>query len=93
MTKQDLIHKLRHRGVGESLAEVDRFLAVLGEVLIETVVEEGEVVLPKVGRFTKVLHKERNGRNMHTGELISIPAKQVVKFRPFTNLKESVKNG
>ena len=42
----------------------------------------GEFVLPGVGELVRVKKKGRTGRNPLTGEVIRIPAKTVIKFRP-----------
>lgn len=42
----------------------------------------GEFVLPGVGELVRVKKKGRTGRNPLTGEVVRIPAKTVVKFRP-----------
>lgn len=48
----------------------------------------GEVRLRGLGSFNHVNRAARIGRNPQTGEAISIPAKQVVKFRAAKELGE-----
>ena len=44
---------------------------------------DGEVRLAGFGIFKVHTRKERIGRNPSTGESITIPEKQVVKFKPY----------
>jgi len=44
---------------------------------------DGEVRLAGFGIFKLQVRKERIGRNPSTGESITIPEKQVVKFKPY----------
>jgi DNA-binding protein HU-beta len=43
----------------------------------------GEVVFPGFGRLRVETRQARKGHNPKTGEAIDIPAKQVIKFKPF----------
>lgn len=45
------------------------------------------VRLTGVGTLTPIESKQRNGRNLRTGELIIIPAKKSVKFKGAIELK------
>ena len=44
---------------------------------------DGEVRLAGFGIFKIHVRKERQGRNPKTGEILTIPEKQVVKFKPY----------
>ena len=44
---------------------------------------DGEVRLAGFGIFKIHVRKERQGRNPSTGEILTIPEKQVVKFKPY----------
>jgi len=50
--------------------------------------EKGYVKIPGFGKFVK-LHREARDRKSF-GKMVSIPAKDVVKFRPLKNLKQLV---
>ncbi len=47
-------------------------------------------LIPGIGKLVLVDRAERQGRNPATGETITIPAKQVVKFRVAKACKDSV---
>ena len=90
MTKSELVAKVAAQaGVTKASAErcVNAFIAVLAEAL-----EKGErVALPGFGVFNTKERKARKGRNPRTGEVIEIPARKVVVFRPGKTLAEKVK--
>ena len=47
-------------------------------------------LIPGIGKLVLVQRAERQGRNPATGESITIPAKQVVKFRVAKACKDAV---
>ncbi len=47
-------------------------------------------LVPGIGKLVLVQRAERQGRNPATGESITIPAKQVVKFRVAKACKDAV---
>ena len=52
--------------------------------------KKGAFVFPGIGKSVLVKRKARIGRNPGTGEQIKIPAKTVVKIRPFKAFKEAI---
>jgi len=65
---------------------IENFVLALTDVLAE-----GEDVnLTPFGKFEVVERAAREGRNPQTGETMSIPAKNAVKFKPSKGLKEIV---
>ncbi|MFU8781199.1 MAG: HU family DNA-binding protein [Kiritimatiellia bacterium] len=47
-------------------------------------------LIPGIGKLVLVARAERQGRNPATGEAITIPAKQVLKFRVAKACKDAV---
>lgn len=47
-------------------------------------------VIPGLGKLVLVERKARQGRNPKTGEIITIPAKKVVKFRVAKQAKDAI---
>lgn len=85
MTKEELIKKISQKAeVTQAVAKkcLDAFL----ETVKETVKKKEEVRLVGFGTFKVVKRKERKGKNPRTGEAITIPAKEVVKFIPGKDL-------
>ena len=52
-----------------------------------------KIELRGFGVFKPILRKERVGRNPKTGEIITIPKKKAVIFKPGKELKEKVEDG
>jgi len=71
--------------------QVDRVFDTLRDA-IHAELEYGESVsLPGVGKFVSVHRAERVGRNVRTGEPITIPAHNAPKFKPAKSLKEALR--
>jgi DNA-binding protein HU-beta len=47
-------------------------------------------VIPGLGKLVLAARKARQGRNPATGEIISIPAKKVIKFRVAKAAKDAI---
>lgn len=70
----------------DAKAMVENFILTLTDVM-----SEGDNVnLTPFGKFEVVERAAREGRNPQTGEAMSIPAKNAVKFKPSKGLKELV---
>lgn len=50
--------------------------------LVEAVKNEGALVLPGFGSFKVVERPARQAKNPRTGEMVAVPAKKVVRFKP-----------
>jgi DNA-binding protein HU-beta len=65
----------------------------LNEVLstLSAAIKDGKrVILLGFGSFTVVERGPRNGRNPKTGEMVPIPSRRVIKFRPGKELSEKI---
>jgi DNA-binding protein HU-beta len=71
---------------GDVAAVVDSVL----DVVRERVARGERVVLSGFGSFERVRRNPRIGRNPHTREAVSIPARTVPSFRPGTAFREAV---
>jgi len=89
MTKLDMIDTLTSVTEIEK-KDVIKVLDGLTAMAYEYVKEDGEFILPGLGKLVKVYRKERQGRNPSTGEVITIKAKNVVKFRAKKALMKAV---
>ena len=89
MTKADLIAEIA-KDVECTKAEAERtlnsFLAQVGK----TLKKEGKLTLTGFGTFEVVKRKRRKGRNPQTGDVITIKAHKVVKFKPGKGLKDKI---
>jgi len=89
MTKQQLIEKVAANtelGKADVEVAVDSILGLITEKLRSN----ERVDLRGFGSFVVIDRKERQGRNLHTGETITIAAKRVARFRPGKELTEKL---
>ncbi len=89
MSKAELVEKIAEQA---KLTKVDAERALKAFINVVTVsLKEGEdVALVGFGTFSIGDRAERQGRNPQTGEVITISAKKVVKFKPGKALKDEV---
>ncbi len=85
MSKKTLIDEIartKNCSRVEALEFIDAFQCVMTEHLLN----EGKIQIHNLGTF-QVRHRAgRSGRNPRTGELIDIPARRAVTFKPSKNL-------
>jgi integration host factor subunit alpha len=81
MKKADIARSI-HQQAGVSEAEAaDLLERVLG--LLMSTLQRGEpIIITGFGRFTVRMKQPRKGRNPRTGEVIIVPGRKVVTFRP-----------
>lgn len=89
MTKAELI-KAISTDTGLSLGQTETVLASLASVTAKAVLEDGEALIPGVGKLELGVRSARTGRNPQTGAEVQIPAKRVVKFKAAKSLKDAV---
>lgn len=75
---------------GVTKKSVEDVLKTAGIVIAAALKEEGEAVLPGLGKLVTQQKPEREGRNPKTGETVVIPAHKTVKFRTTKALKDAV---
>ena len=80
MKYPQFIKRLAHTA-GLSEKQAHEFMRLAADLIGSAIINEGEIHLPGVGKFTRVERKARQGRNPKTGETITIPAHCVVKFK------------
>lgn len=89
MNKAELIEKIAEaHGMTKVMAgrALDSVLDNMGKAM-----EDGQrVIFSGFGSFHVAERAEQKGRNPQTGESISIPAHNVVKFKPGKNLRARV---
>jgi DNA-binding protein HU-beta len=76
-----------------SLTKVDakKFLDAFLKVTSATLIVGEKVTLFRFGSFSVVERVAKTGHNPKTGEILNLPAKKVVKFRPSSELNDKVK--
>lgn len=90
MTKAELIAEIANQA-GITKKEADAALkAAVGA--ISKALKKGErIAIPGLGIFSVKERAARKGRNPRTGQVIQIPARKVVAFKPSKDLREGVK--
>jgi DNA-binding protein HU-beta len=89
MTKTELVKAIAERAdITQKVAAraVDAFV----EAVQEAVGRGEEVRIPGFGAFLVKTRAERKGRDIKTGEAITIPARKVVAFKAGKEMKEAV---
>jgi len=90
MTKAELIARAAEKA-GVSKKQADRCLKAFIEVITDALQKGEKIALPGFGIFQVKERSERKGRNPKTGEIITIPARKVVAFKPAKQLRELIK--
>ena len=83
MTRRDLVKRIAGEGSqgGLHLSEIDNVLTDAFEEIAQALSRGERVTFKGFGAFTVVNRQARKGRNPATGEVISVRAKRVVKFK------------
>jgi DNA-binding protein HU-beta len=89
VTKEDFVGLVADKG-GLSKSEAGRAVEAFCSAVSDAMARGEEVRLPGFGNFAVAQRGERAGRNVRTGEAITIPAGKAVKFSAGARLKEAV---
>ncbi len=89
MNQSELINKTA-QVTGLPKTAVEDALKTAGDLIAAALIEEGEAVLPGLGKLVAVQKAERPGRNPKTGEAMTIPARKSVKFKAGKVLTEAL---
>ena len=89
MNQSELIIKTAQIS-GIAKKDVEAVLKTAGDVIGAALVEEGEAVLPGLGKLVTQQKDARDARNPKTGDVIHVPAHKAVKFKVAKGLKDAV---
>jgi DNA-binding protein HU-beta len=92
MNKDSLIGSIAEKS-GLTRKDSEAALNAFIKSVSEALAKQEKVTLIGFGTFSVVQRAARTGRNPSTGEPMDIPAKDVPKFSPGTQLKEKVAAG
>jgi DNA-binding protein HU-beta len=90
MTKSETVKRLAESLGGMSSRQADETLQNLIAFITTTVKTERVLKIPHLGTFRLRQLKARTGRNPHTGEAITIPARTKVGFTPAKGFKDAL---
>ncbi|MBR4160311.1 MAG: HU family DNA-binding protein [Bacteroidaceae bacterium] len=85
MNKTDLINAIAEAS-GLTKADATKALNATTAAIANAVKNDDKVALVGFGTFSVSERPARTGKNPRTGEMIEIPAKKVVKFKPGADL-------
>lgn len=89
MNKAELVEKVAGE-VGLTKKDVNNVVDAVTSAITDSLANGEKVTLVGFGTFQVQKRKARQGVNPQTGEKISIPAKDVPKFKPGRSLRETV---
>ena len=89
MNKDTVVGAMAEKS-GLTRKNCEKALNAFIENVSEALTRKEKVTLSGFGTFSVVTRAARTGRNPSTGAPINIPAKDVPKFSPGTNLKNNV---
>lgn len=90
MNKAELVAAIA-KEAGLTKADSKKALDAFIKVTTKSLKKGDRVALVGFGSWTVKKREARKGRNPQTKEVITIPAKKVVKFKPGSELEKSVK--
>ena len=90
MNKTDLIAAMAASG-GMAKADAAKALNAFMEAVADALKKGDKVTLVGFGTFSVTERAARTGVNPATKQMIEIPAKKVVKFKPGTELSDLIK--
>ena len=85
MTKTDLVNEIAAKA-GLTKVQAKAALDATLESISQALANDDKIQLIGFGTFSVVAKPERQGRNPRTKEIITIPARKVVKFKPGAGL-------
>lgn len=88
MTKKDMVNFLAEN-TGCSKLVADKLIGALPELITASLNDGGKCAIPGLGTFALKTRKARTGRNPKTGEVIDIPEKKAVAFKPAPSFAKS----
>jgi nucleoid DNA-binding protein len=90
MTKKDIILKVADE-TNLKQTDVKRIVQKTFDYMIEALVRGEKIELRNFGVFKIKERKSRTGRNPRTGQVVPVPPRKVVVFKPGLEMKQQVK--
>lgn len=89
MNKYDLVKRLR-KECSLTEAEAEKLIKAAIDTFTEALAEGERIFLPGFGTFAPVARAARKGRNPKTGEELSLPACNAIKFTAAKRLRDAM---
>ena len=91
MSKPEIISQLKKKNPELNHSEIETIIENFCQNLVDALKKNKKIELRGFGSFfTKKIKEKYSARNPKTGEIIYIPEKNKVRFRPSKKLKELI---
>jgi nucleoid DNA-binding protein len=90
MTKKDIILKVSD-DTNLKQTDVKKIVQKTFDYMVESLVRGEKIELRNFGVFKIKARKSRTGRNPRTGQVVPVPPRKVVVFKPGLEMKQKVK--
>jgi nucleoid DNA-binding protein len=90
VTKKEIVKKISEE-IGLTQLKTKEIVQRTLDGIIQTLVTEGRIELRNFGVFEVKRRAPRKARNPRTGDKVSVPAKNVVTFKPGKEMEELVR--
>ena len=93
MSRLEILKKLRKKNSTLNHQELENILDIFSESLEKALLENKNIELRGFGTiFVKTIKEKYSARNPKTGEMIYVPKKNKVRFKPSKKLKKIINN-
>ena len=93
MSRLEILKKLREKNSTLNHQELENILDIFSESLEKALLENKNIELRGFGTiFVKTIKEKYSARNPKTGEMIYVPKKNKVRFKPSKKLKKIINN-
>lgn len=90
MTKKDIVLKISDE-TGIKQIDVKKVVQKTFDAIIDSLTQFNKVELRNFGVFKIKERRARTGRNPRTGEVVPVPPRKVVIFKPGLEMKQKIK--
>lgn len=90
MTKKDIILRVADE-TGLKQTDVKQVVQKTFDYMVEALIRGEKIELRNFGVFKIKERKSRTGRNPRTGQVVPVPPRKVVIFKPGLEMKQKVK--
>ena len=93
MSRLEILKKLREKNPTLNHQELENILDIFSESIEKALLENKNIELRGFGTiFVKTIKEKYSARNPKTGEMIYVPKKNKVRFKPSKKLKKIINN-
>lgn len=90
MTKRDIVLRISEQ-TGIKQLDVKKVVQKTFDSIVDALINGQKVELRNFGVFKLKERRSRTGRNPRTGEVVPVPPRKVVVFKPGLEMKKQVK--